>query len=113
MVYHSNNHFKNYSLIQGLQIEKLYADYGKKLNYIYSCNFKKLYINYFKKNYKIYKNYINKLYDLKNTDIDYKVRNNILVKVQNFLKRNNNNNSKYSETNLSNAVTNYFRNKYI
>lgn len=110
MVYHYNNHFKNYSLINGLQIEKLYTIYGKKLNYIYFYNLKKLYINHLKKNYK---NYINKLYDLKHIDIDYKVRNNILVKVQNFLKRNNNNKCKYSETSLSNAVTNYFRNKYI
>tara|TARA_Y100000389_G_C17174880_1_gene370986 strand:+ start:217 stop:570 length:354 start_codon:yes stop_codon:yes gene_type:complete len=117
MVYHSNNHFKHYSLIEGLQMEKMYVNYGKKLNHIYFYNLKKLNLYRFKKNYENYKNYVYKLYNFNNNkiykNIDYNLKNNILVKVQKFLKKNNNNNCVYSETNLSNAVTNYFRNKYI
>ena len=38
MVYHYNNHFRNYSIIEGLMKEKLYVKQGKKLNIIYFFN---------------------------------------------------------------------------
>lgn len=56
MVYHSNIHFKDLGLIEGLYREKIYIKYGKKLNNVYSNSLKKIYFNFLKINFKNYKN---------------------------------------------------------
>lgn len=126
MVYHYNNHFKKYSLIEGLILEKLYVTYGKKLNKIYFFNFKKKYFKNFKNNYILYKKYllnyknkckVEKYIILNETQIKKKE---LLIKAYRFLNKSSNinsvinlNNNNLDETNLSIIIRNYLRNKYM
>ena len=124
MVYHYNNHFKNYSLIEGLIREKLYVTSGKKLNKIYFFNFKKKYFKIFKNNYIIYKKYLLN-YEYKCEIEKYiilnetrKKKKELLLKAYKFLNKSSNitsniTSNNYEDSNLSNIVTNYLKNKYI
>jgi hypothetical protein len=119
MVYHYNNHFKNYSIIEGLIREKLYIDYGKRLNNIYFFNLKHKYFKIIKINFNRYKLYfINCKYiieDQKNRIIIQKSleKKSNLFKAYRFLNKTHISYNTFNNTNLSNVVTNYFKKKYL
>tara|TARA_B100001175_G_C19508916_1_gene642497 strand:- start:1801 stop:2175 length:375 start_codon:yes stop_codon:yes gene_type:complete len=122
MVYHYNNHFKHYPLIEGLMMEKLYVTSGKKLNRIYFFNLKNKYFRILKNNFILYKKNILIKYNFNinknkiNNEInEIKIKQKTLLsKAYKFLNKNSNNYKlEYRETNLSNLATNYFKNKYI
>lgn len=83
MVYHYNNHFKDYPLIQGLIMEKLYVTYGKKLNIIYFFNLKNKYFRIFKNNFILYKKFILIKYNINKNKINNEI-NEIKIKQKNF-----------------------------
>jgi len=116
MVYHSNIFFKNYGLIECLYREKIYIKYGKKIHNIYLNNVKMKYLMYFKINYKNYKNYqIKKTLAESNILYQYNTeKKNQLIKAYKFLNKNYYyKQNTYNDTTLSNALTNYLRNKYL
>lgn len=108
MSYHTNSHFKNFTLTEGLRREYLYIIYGEKLKKIYKLNKiyndKKYIINRLKKNFSIYK--LNTLKYIKSLN-----KNNIYNKALLFMNKQNENKINIVEP-LSINIYNYFRNKY-
>tara|TARA_Y100000816_G_C26087102_1_gene573811 strand:- start:1292 stop:1609 length:318 start_codon:yes stop_codon:yes gene_type:complete len=105
MVYHYTIHFRNYSLVEGLIREKLYVEYGDKLNNIYYTNVKKIYFEKFKKNYfcNIHKK----------TTIKIIYKTNILDKAYKFINKSSKTNKYIKRTTMGCIISNYLKKKYI
>ena len=122
MVYHYNNHFKHYPLIEGLMMEKLYVTSGKKLNKIYFFNLKNKYFKILKNKFLLHKkkNFIKNNFDIERQKIsneinEIKIKQKVILsRAYKFLDKNSDNYIlQYQDTDLSNLATNYFKNKYI
>lgn len=139
MVYHKNNHFRKYSLIEALEMERQYVKYGKIMKYTINYNTKKKYFLYFLFNFYKYKDFIYKknnsyvckkynkynTYNLYNKYNIYNLCENNFVTSPTFGNQKNrtaieflNKSKNYhimnkTQTNLSITIHNYLKEKYI